>query len=85
MEQIDSHFDALTSAATNNNAALKQLTTATTNQYAEIKATIDRLTAATPTGVATPATASNRTALPLTKKQTYEKRIWILQSAITNK
>ena len=71
--------------ATNSNAALEQLTTATTNQYAEIKAALYRLTSATPTGAATLATVSNRSALPLTEKQPYEKRIQLLQSAIRNK
>ena len=73
MEQLDSQFDAIVSAATNRNAALEQLTTTTTNKYAEIKASLDRLTAATPTGAATPATASNRSALPLTKKKNLQK------------
>ena len=85
MEQINIQFDALASAATNSNVALKQLTTSTTDQYAEIKATLDRLTAATCTGAATPAPASNCTDLPHTERQNYNKRIRLLQSTIRNK
>ena len=68
MEQLDSQFDALTSVATNSNAALEQITTTTKNQYVEIKASLNRLIDATPTDAATPATTSNRSALPLTEK-----------------
>ena len=53
MEHLNSQFDAFASAATNSNATLEQLTTATTNQYAEIKASLDRLTAVNPTGADT--------------------------------
>ena len=84
-EHLDSQFDVLASANTNINAALKQLTTATTNKYAEIKAVLDRLTAATPTGASTPAAAANIIAFPCTKKHTYDNQIWLLQSAIINK
>ena len=43
MSQLDSHFDNLASVATNSNSALKQLATATTNQYAEIKSSLKAL------------------------------------------
>ena len=72
MEHIYSQSNDLASAVTNRNAAPEQLTTATTNQYVEIKAGLDRLTAATPTGAATPSPAANHTALLRTKKQTYD-------------
>ena len=85
MEQIYSQFDALASAATNSNVTLKQLTTSTTNQYAEIKATLDRPTAATCTGAATPAPASNCTDLPHTERKNYIKQIQLLKSTIRNK
>ena len=49
MAQLDSHFDNLALAATNSNTALKQLATATTDQYTEIKASLDALAATTPT------------------------------------
>ena len=85
MEHLNSQFGALASAATNSNAALEQLATTTTNQYVEIKASLNRLTAATPTGAVAPTPAYNSTDLPRTEKQTYDKQIRLLQSSIRNK
>ena len=47
LELLNGQFDALTAASSISNAALDQLTAATTQQYAEIKAALTKLSAAT--------------------------------------
>ena len=58
MEMLDGQFDALSAASSNSNDALDQLAAATTQQYADIKAALTNLAAATPTAAATPNTSS---------------------------
>ena len=92
LELLDGQFNVLATASSTINAALDHLAAATTKQYAEIKAALPNLSAAT---AATPAVTAatptyNRTAgtrsgsLPSDQRET-EKRILILQAAVKNK
>ena len=92
LELLDGQFDALAAASSTSNAALDHLAVATTKKYAEIKAALVNLpaaTAATPDATATTPT-SNRTnstrtvSLPFDQRET-EKRILILQATAKNK
>jgi hypothetical protein len=89
MAQLDSHFDNLASAATNSNSALEQLALATTDQYAEIKSSLDALAAAAPAAAA-PTTRrrpprSAGAPLDSNEKRKLERRIRTLEAAIKNK
>ena len=92
LELLDGQFNALAAASSTRNAALDHLAAATTKKYAEIKAALTNLsaaTAATPAATAaTPTsniTAGTRTgSLPSDQRNT-EKRILILQAAVKNK
>ena len=85
MAQLDSHFDNLASAATNSNDALEQLATATTDQYADIKASLDALAAAAPAPTARRGRRSTAAPLDNTEKRKLEQRIHTLKAAIKNK
>ena len=85
MAQLDSHFDNLASAATNSNSALEQLAFATTDQYAEIKTSLDALAAATPALPTRRGTRSTAAPLSNTGKRKLERRIRTLEAAIKNK
>ena len=92
LELLGGQFDALAAASSTSNAAMDHLAAATTKQYAEIKAALKNLSAAT---VATPAdtaatptpskTACTRTGSLSFDKCELEKRIPILQAAVKNK
>ena len=85
LELLGGQFDALAAASSTSNAAMDHLAAATTLQYADTKAALTNLsaaTAATPTPIIT---ASTRTgSLPSDQGET-KKRIIILQAAVKNK
>ena len=85
LELLDGQFDALMAALSTSNAALYQLAAATTQQYAEIKAVLTNLSAAT-AATSTPRriTGTRTGSLPSDQRET-EKRILIIQAAVKNK
>ena len=88
IEQLDSQFDTLTLAANNRNYTLKQLTSATTTQYAMIQTSLKNLASNSPTGNnhTNPRPAPRKTPpLLLTKNSVLEKEIKLLQAAYKNK
>ena len=78
-------FDALAATSSTSNALLDQLAGTTTQQYAEIKAALTNLSAAT---AATPTPGRNfstKTGSLSADQPETEKRIIILQAAVKNK
>ena len=85
LELLDGQFDALMAALSTSNAALYQLAAATTQQYAEIKAVLTNLSAATDCLLSSSRNDGTRTgSLPSDQRET-EKSILILQAAVKNK
>ena len=85
LELLGGQFDALAAASSTSNAAMDHLAAATTKQYAEIKAVLKNLlaaTAATPTSNRTAGTRSG--SLPSDQRKT-ENRILILQATVKKK
>ena len=68
MEQLDGHFDNLVAVSTNSHAALDQLASATTEQYARITAALDNLAAASPSKPAPRYTPKNTNPPPPHRK-----------------
>ena len=75
MAQLDCHFNNFLSAATNSNSGLKQLTTAMTGQYVEIKLSLDALATNPCNPAPAPGAHTRSIALPFSEKHTLEKRI----------
>jgi hypothetical protein len=81
---MDCHFDNLAAAATNSHATLDQLTSATTDQYAEIKVAPAALAVIPHNKPAPLPGIRSRTALPLTEKRAFKERILVIQAAVKN-
>ena len=84
MVQLNCHFNNLLSTATNSNFALEQLATATTDQYAEIKSSLNALAANSRNPAPAHGTRARAAVLPLAKKHKLKKRIKTLKAAIKN-
>ena len=84
MDQLDGHFNNLVEASTNSHAALDQISSATTEQYANIKAALDNLAATVPRNPDPRSTPKNTNPLSSTEKRVVKKRTLILQSAVKN-
>ena len=67
MEQLDGHFDNMEVASTNSHAAIDQISSATTEQYAKIKSSLENLAAAPPSKPSPISTPNNTNLLSSTE------------------